>query len=175
MRGGDQLCRILVKGSARPTRRRPRRSDRSARDRSRDDSQNQPDDRPPRSLRPRAPVLLSRCQFGRHEGIPAARGRRKMAIRSMADRGRPGMPGRTLRRRYGFAGGFRAAGSDRARTATPERESLALLPSGPDAVRTLSVRGTRSVNTTYADPIPAKPPLGRRSVPLERISGSGNR
>jgi len=29
-------------------------------------------------------------------------------------------------------------------TAAPERESLALLPSGPDAVRTLPVRGTRS-------------------------------
>ena len=54
------------------------------------------------------------------------------------------MPGRALRRRHGFTGGLRAAGSDRARTATPERESLALLPSGPDAVRTLPVRGTRS-------------------------------
>ena len=60
-------------------------------------------------------------------------------------------------------------------TAAPERESLALLPSGPDAVRTLSVRGTRPVNTSCADPIPMKPSLGRRSVPLERISGSGNR
>src|SRR5262245_22016044 len=85
------------------------------------------------------------------------------------------VPGHALRRRYGPAGGFPAAGSDRAVTATPERESLALLPSGSDAVRTLPVRGTRSVNTTCVDPIPTKPPLGRRSVPLERISGSGNR
>src|SRR5215470_18418077 len=79
-------------------------------------------------------------------------------------------PGHALRRRCGLAGGVLVAGSDRAVTATPERESLALLPSGPDAVRTLPVRGTRSVNTTCVDPIPPKPPLGRRSVPLERIS-----
>ena len=74
------------------------------------------------------------------------------------------LPRRKLRRRLGPGG-----------TAAPERESLALLPSGPDAVRTLSVRGTRPVNTSCADPIPMKPSLGRRSVPLERISGSGNR
>ena len=63
-------------------------------------------------------------------------------------------PGHALRRRHGPTGGIHAAGSDRAVTATPERESLALLPSGPDAVRTLSVRGTRSVNTTCAGPHP---------------------
>ncbi len=43
-------------------------------------------------------------------------------------------------------------------TAAPERESLALLPSGPDAVRTLPVRGTRS-STLRAQT------LSRRTVP----------
>ena len=42
--------------------------------------------------------------------------------------------------------------------AAPERESLALLPSGPDAVRTLPVRGTRSST-------PRAPILSRRTVP----------
>ena len=43
-------------------------------------------------------------------------------------------------------------------TAAPERESLALLPSGPDAVRTLPVRGTRSST-------PRAQTLSRRTVP----------
>jgi hypothetical protein len=60
-------------------------------------------------------------------------------------------------------------------TAAPERESLALLPSGPDAVRMLSVRGTRPSTPRARDLIPLKPSLGRRSAPLERMSGSGNR
>ena len=81
-----------------------------------------------------------------------------------AFRRRNKLPRRNLRRRLGPGG-----------TAAPEREFLALLPSGPDAVRTLSVRGTQPVNTSCTDPIPMKPSLGRRSVPLERISGSGNR
>src|SRR5207342_216083 len=42
--------------------------------------------------------------------------------------------------------------------AAPERESLALLPSGPDAVRTLPVRGTRSS-------APRAQTLSRRTVP----------
>src|SRR6186713_1931601 len=42
--------------------------------------------------------------------------------------------------------------------AAPERESLALLPSGPDAVRTLPVRGTRSST-------PRAQILSRRTVP----------
>src|SRR3990170_4240422 len=42
--------------------------------------------------------------------------------------------------------------------AAPERESLALLPSGPDAVRTLPVRGTRSST-------PRAQTLSRRTVP----------
>src|SRR5262252_2568479 len=67
-------------------------------------------------------------------------------------------PGHALRRRCGLAGGVLVAGSDRAVTATPERESLALLPSGPDAVRTLPVRGTRSST-------PRAPTLSRRTVP----------
>ena len=43
-------------------------------------------------------------------------------------------------------------------TAAPERESLALLPSGPDAVRTLPVRGTRSST-------PRAQTLSRRTIP----------
>jgi hypothetical protein len=43
-------------------------------------------------------------------------------------------------------------------TAAPERESLALLPSGPDAVRMLSVRGTRPSTPRARDLIPLKPP-----------------
>ena len=74
-------------------------------------------------------------------------------------------PGRTLRRRDGRRRRYlrRLLGSGGA--AAPERESLALLPSGPDAVRTLPVRGTRSVNAARADPVPSTPPLGRRSAP----------
>ena len=44
---------------------------------------------------------------------------------------RNGLPREYLRRRLGSGG-----------TASPGRESLALLPSGPDAVRMLPVRGT---------------------------------
>ncbi len=74
-------------------------------------------------------------------------------------------PGRALRRRDGHHRRYlrRRLGSGGA--AAPERESLALLPSGPDAVRTLPVRGTRSVNASFADPIPTTPSLGRRSAP----------
>ena len=84
-------------------------------------------------------------------------------------------PGRAFRRRDGPHRRNLHRRLGRGVTAAPGRESLALLPSGPDAVRTLPVRGTLPVNTTCADPIPTKPSLGRRSVPLERISGSGNR
>ena len=77
--------------------------------------------------------------------------RRSPATRSVFE---TGILGGILRRRLGSGG-----------TAAPERESLALLPSGPDAVRTLPVRGTRSVNTACEDPIPKTPPLGRRSAP----------
>ena len=87
-----------------------------------------------------------------------------ITVPGRALRRRNGLPRRNLRRRLGPGG-----------TAAPGRESLALLPSGPDAVRTLPVRGTRPVNTSCADPIPMKPSLRRHSVPLERISGSGNR
>ena len=75
------------------------------------------------------------------------------------------MPGRALRRRDEHPRRYprRRLGSGGA--AAPERESLALLPSGPDAVRTLPVRGTRSVNAACADPVPKTPSLGRRSAP----------
>ena len=43
-------------------------------------------------------------------------------------------------------------------TAAPERESLALLPSGPDAVRMLPVRGTRPSTPRARSLIPLKPP-----------------
>ena len=58
----------------------------------------------------------------------------------------------------GVTGGTCVACSDRAVAAAPERESLALLPSGPDAVRTLPVRGTRSST-------PRAQTLSRRTVP----------
>ena len=68
------------------------------------------------------------------------------------------MPGRALRRRDRSHRRYprRLLGSGGA--AAPERESLALLPSGPDAVRTLPVRGTRSST-------PRAQTLSRRTVP----------
>ena len=75
----------------------------------------------------------------------------------------------------GFPGGRSRRRLRPGETAAPERESLALLPSGPDAVRMLPVRGTRPSTPRARDLIPLKPSLGRRSVPLERMSGSGNR
>src|SRR6185436_13849539 len=58
----------------------------------------------------------------------------------------------------GLTGGIHVALLGSGGTAAPERESLALLPSGPDAVRTLSVRGTRSST-------PRAQTLARRTVP----------
>ena len=74
------------------------------------------------------------------------------------------MPGCALRRRVRHHRRYlrRVLGSGGA--AAPERESLALLPSGPDAVRTLPVRGTRS-STRVRRPSPDEPSLGRRSAP----------
>ena len=68
------------------------------------------------------------------------------------------MPGLALRRRERCHRRYlrRLLGSGGA--AAPERESLALLPSGPDAVRTLPVRGTRSST-------PRAQTLSRRTVP----------
>src|SRR5688500_5920292 len=68
------------------------------------------------------------------------------------------MPGRALRRRDRFHRRYprRLLGSGGA--AAPERKSLALLPSGPDAVGTLPVRGTRSS-------APRAQTLSRRTVP----------
>ena len=68
------------------------------------------------------------------------------------------LPGHALRRRKRFHRRYpcRLLGSGGA--AAPERESLALLPSGPDAVRTLPVRGTRSST-------PRAQTLSRRTVP----------
>ena len=60
-------------------------------------------------------------------------------------------------------------------TAAPERNSLALLPSGPDAVRRLPVRGTRPSTLRAWAQAPKNPPLGRYSAPLERIASAGNR
>ena len=60
-------------------------------------------------------------------------------------------------------------------TAAPGRQSLALLPSGPDAVRMLPVRGTWPSTLRARAQAPKTPPLGRYSAPLERITGSGNR
>ena len=74
-------------------------------------------------------------------------------------------PGRALRRRDEHPRRYPRRRLGSGGTAAPERESLALLPSGPDAVRTLPVRGTRSVNTACEDPVPKTPPLGRHSAP----------
>src|SRR4029453_2273392 len=70
----------------------------------------------------------------------------------------PVIPGQALRRRERphRRNPRRLLGSGD--TAAPERESLALLPSGPDAVRTLPGRGTRS-STRRAQT------LSRRTVP----------
>jgi hypothetical protein len=86
----------------------------------------------------------------------------------------PVVPGRALRLRAGDPGWCRRRLLGSGGAAAPGRESLALLPSGPDAVRTLPVRGTRP-STPRVDALPVTTALGRRSVPLERISGSGNR
>ena len=53
------------------------------------------------------------------------------------------MPGHALRRRSASPGGYSRRRLRPGEAAAPERESLALLPSGSDAVRTLPVRGTR--------------------------------
>ena len=72
------------------------------------------------------------------------------------------MPGHALRRRDRHHRRYlrRLLGSGGA--AAPERESLALLPSGPDAVRTLPVRGTRSST-------PRAQTLSRRNRPSDGI------
>jgi hypothetical protein len=110
-------------------------------------------------------VSVGTLDAGTHAERPDLRGAasqrgRLGALSPMVEQARSRAPSsrgrrrRCSRRRLGSGG-----------AAAPERESLALLPSGPDAVRTLPVRGTRSVNTTCADPVPTSPPLGRRSVP----------
>src|SRR4029453_16876276 len=70
----------------------------------------------------------------------------------------PVIPGQALRRRDRPHRRYprRLLGSGGA--AAPEREALALLPSGPDAVRTLPVRGPRSST-------PRAQTLSRRTVP----------
>ena len=74
------------------------------------------------------------------------------------------VPGRNARRLLGPG-----------RTAAPERESLALLPPGSDAVRMLPVRGTWPSTPRARAQAPQTPSLGRPSALLERISGTGNR
>src|SRR3954470_24131255 len=65
-----------------------------------------------------------------------------MTFCSALARDRGVTPGRALRRRNGSPGRNRRRLLEPGRTAAPGRESLALLPSGPDAVRMLPVRGT---------------------------------
>ena len=79
------------------------------------------------------------------------------------------------RRRNGFPGRNPSRLLGPGLTAAPERNSLALLPSGPDAVRRLPVRGTWPSTLRFRAQAPKNPPLGRYSAPLERIAGSGNR
>ena len=64
------------------------------------------------------------------------------------------VPGRALRRRAGDPGWCLRRLLGPGDTAAPGRESLALLPSGPDAVRTLPVRGTRPSTPRVDDPCP---------------------
>src|SRR4029078_3120871 len=64
-----------------------------------------------------------------------------------AFRRRAGDPGWCRRRLLGPGG-----------AASPGREFLALLPSGPAAVRTLPVRGTRPSTPRVDDPCPRPPP-----------------
>ena len=74
----------------------------------------------------------------------------------------PGRAERNARSRAPSSSGFIGGRSRRrlrpGETAAPERESLALLPSGPDAVRMLPVRGTRPSTPRARDLIPLKPP-----------------
>src|SRR4029079_12823270 len=63
--------------------------------------------------------------------------------RTGSARARSLMPGHALRRRASGPGWYRRRLLGSGGAAAPGRESLALLPSGPDAVRTLPVRGTR--------------------------------
>ena len=63
-------------------------------------------------------------------------------------------PGRALRRRTGSPGWCRRRLLGSGGAAAPGREFLALLPSGPDAVRTLPVRGTRPSTPRVDDPCP---------------------
>ena len=86
-----------------------------------------------------APLETLSAESGRSVGTQDS-----PATRSVVE---SGITGGILRRLLGSGG-----------AAAPERESLALLPSGPDAVRTLPVRGTRSST-------PRAQTLSRRTVP----------
>ena len=72
----------------------------------------------------------------------AAVGRNAARPRLLTSKPLRSLPGRALRRRNGSPGRNLRRLLEPGRTAAPGRESLALLPSGSDAVRTLPVRGT---------------------------------
>ena len=113
------------------------------------------DRRPPRRARRRP---RHRGRSGASTSPTPRAGRRS---RTTACRGTP-KAGRNARSRAPSSSGFIGGRSRRrlrsGETAAPERESLALLPSGPDAVRMLPVRGTRPSTPRARDLIPLKPP-----------------
>src|SRR5215211_5625291 len=103
--------------------------------------------------RPATSVLQAHSAASRHVPAEPARTCGGEAP-GHALRRRNGPPGRNSRRSLGPGG-----------AAAPERESLALLPSGSDAVRTLPVRGTWPSSLRARAQAPRVPPLGRRSAP----------
>ncbi len=112
----------------------------------------------------RRAARVARCRSRHPAAVAAVRRLRRVlggdpGRRPAAVPGRPNvMPGHALRLRVASSGGDSRRRLRPGETAAPERESLALLPSGPDAVRMLSVRGTRPSTPRARDLIPLKPP-----------------
>ena len=126
--------------------------------------------RPPRRGTTRSPAGGRRCELVALRPRRCAYGRRSPTGPELSQSARPrnrlrnGFPGRNPSRLLGPG-----------LTAAPGRNSLALLPSGPDAVRRLPVRGTRPSTLRAWAQAPKNPPLGRYSASLERIASAGNR
>ena len=102
---------------------------------------------------------IAGCRAGRAAADPRHRPIDRERHRERSDRllvllAKREVPGRALRRRAGDPGWCLRRLLGPGDTAAPGRESLALLPSGPDAVRTLPVRGTRPSTPRVDDPCP---------------------
>ena len=114
------------------------------------------DRRRPRDRAAVAPVRRLRRELG---GDP---GRRAPALPRRRSEAPSGLAQSSARSRAPSSSCFLGGRSRRrlrsGETAAPERESLALLPSGPDAVRMLPVRGTRPSTPRARNLIPLKPP-----------------